>query len=44
MALSTIKDDAMVLGSLHQAQEVLIMLLGGTAKYAYIIMFGDNTG
>ena len=44
MALSTILDNAMFLGSLHQAQEVLVMLLGGTAKDAYIIMNGDNAG
>ena len=27
-ALSTVEDDSMFLGSLHQVQEVLVMLLG----------------
>ena len=42
MALSAVEDDAMFLGSLHQAQEVLVMLLGGMAKDAYIIINGNN--
>ena len=42
MALSTVEDDAMILGSLHQVQEVLIVLLRGMAEYAYIIMNGNN--
>ena len=42
MALRAVEDDAMVLGSLHQVQEVLIVLLRGTAKYAYIVMYGNN--
>ena len=44
MALSAVEDDMMVLGSLNQTQEVLIMLLGGMAKYANIIMYGNNAG
>ena len=43
MVLCTVKDDTMFVGSLHQAQEVLIMLLRGMAKYAYIIMYGDDS-
>ena len=37
-----VEDDTMFLGSLHQAQEVLIMLLRGMTEYTYIIMNGDN--
>ena len=42
VALIAAEDNTMVLGSLHQVQEVLIMLLRGTAKYAYIVMNGKN--
>ena len=42
MALSTVEDDTMVPGSPHQAQEVLIIILGGTAEYSYMVMNGDN--
>ena len=42
VALNTVEDDAVVLGSLHQVQEVLIMFLRGMAEYAYITMYGNN--
>ena len=42
VTLNAVEDNNMVLGSLHQVQEVLITLLRGMAKYAYIIMNGDN--
>ena len=44
VVLCTVEDNTMFLGSLHQAQEVLIMLLRGMAEYAYIVMNGDNAG
>ena len=44
VALSTVEDDAMFLGSLHQVQEVPVMLLGGTTKDTYIIINGNNAG
>ena len=44
MTHSTIEDDAMVFGSLHQAQEVSVMLLRSAAKDAYIIMNGNYAG
>ena len=42
VALGTVEDNIMVLGSLHQVQEMLIVLLRGMAEYTYIIMNGDN--
>ena len=44
MAFSAVEDNTMILGSLHQVQEVLIMLLRDTVKYAYNIMNYDNAG
>ena len=44
VTLSALEDDDMVFGSLHQVQEVLVMLLGSAAKDAYIIMNGNNAG
>ena len=41
-ALSTVEDNAVFLGNLHQAQEVPVMLLGATAEDTYIIMNGNN--
>ena len=42
LAFFVVEDDTMVLGCCHQVQEVLIMLLRGTAEYTYIIMNGNN--
>ena len=42
--LSTVEDDGMFHGSLHQAQEVPVMLLRGMTKDAYIIRYDDNAG
>ena len=39
--LCAVEDSAMFYGGLHQAQEVLVMLIRDTAKYAYIIMYGN---
>ena len=43
MTLSTVEDDAMVFDSLHQAQEVSVMLLESVAKDTHIVVNGDNT-
>ena len=40
--LGTVEDDAMFCSGLHQVQEVSFMLLRVMAKYAYIVMHGDN--
>ena len=40
--LSTVEDDAMVFGSLHQVQKVSVMLLRSSAEDAYIVMNGNN--
>ena len=42
--LSTVEDDVMVFGTLHQAQEVSVMVLGSVAKDTYIGMNGNNAG
>ena len=44
VALSTIEDNAMFFGSLHQVQEVPVMFLRGMAEDSYIIMNGNNAG
>ena len=42
VVLSAVEDDAMVLGSLHQVQEVSVMFLGSVTEDEYIIMNGNN--
>ena len=44
VALSTVEDNTMFPGSLHQMQEVPVMLLRGMAEDAYIIINSDNVG
>ena len=34
----------MLNGCLHKLKQVLVMLLGDMAMYAYVIMYGNNTG
>ena len=44
LALCTVEDNAMFCSGLQEAQEVMVMLLRGMAKDAYIIMNGNNAG
>ena len=41
LTLGAVEDYAMLLGCLHQLEEVLVMLLWGMAIEAYIIMYHD---
>ena len=41
---SAVEDNAMLMSSLHQLQEVSVMLLGGTAVDTYLIMTSNYAG
>ena len=43
-ALQAVEDDAMLAGHLHKLKQVSVMLLVGTAIYAYMIMNGNYAG
>ena len=44
LTLSAVEDNAMLMDCLHQLQEMSLMLLGGMAIDAYIIMNGNYVG
>ena len=44
LTLSAVKDYAVLLGCLYQLEKVSVMVLGGTAIDAYIIMYHDYAG
>ena len=44
LTLQAVEDYAMLLGCLHQLEEVSVMVLKDTAMYVYIIIYCDGGG